>query len=626
MNQLANRLSETLHAAQGLPLLWSWLVTMATDPFARMLLLDLAWRLAVALAVGFAAMLVHRPGAAPAAARGLPPPDPPAARRCPAPARGGPAGGPAGGRAGIRRGARGARRNRAPAPHRSDAVRLLRRVPLVLAEVALYLLPGPRLRRGRPRDRRQRAGRHPPDPPGAAGGDRQLRAVRPRAAPGARAAGAAAPPAAPAAGARRHRDLRPALDPAPAGGRRGRLRRRRGGAAARPVAGRASRGAEGHRAGAARLPRHHRRAEAPRGARLDPRAGRGAAACWPALRNRLAAIWHWIALFYLAALWLVWAAALPTGAEHLSRVAADRRGGGAAGARRHPGRHRGAGPPGPRRRPGWRPRIPASTAGCRSITRSCAPPCGCGLYLLALLVFLQLLGFGAFQWLVASPLGQRMAGSLVTLVVTVLAALVVWETANTAIERHLARLTRQAQIARIARLRTLLPILRTTLLVAVLTVTGLMVLSEIGVNTAPLLASAGIVGVAIGFGSQKLVQRPDHRAVPAAGEHHAGRRRGQPGRPVRRDRGAVGAHHPAARRGRLSARDPVQLGHHRHQHDARLRPGGDSGQRRPQGERRPRDRGAARHRDGDARPIPSSRRSFWATSRSMASTSSPLRR
>ena len=33
-----------------------------------------------------------------------------------------------------------------------------------------------------------------------------------------------------------------------------------------------------------------------------------------------------------------------------------------------------------------------------------------------------------------------------------------------------------------------------------------MVLSEIGINIAPLLAGAGIVGVAIGFGSQKLVQ------------------------------------------------------------------------------------------------------------------------
>jgi len=34
----------------------------------------------------------------------------------------------------------------------------------------------------------------------------------------------------------------------------------------------------------------------------------------------------------------------------------------------------------------------------------------------------------------------------------------------------------------------------------------LMVLSELGVNIAPLLAGAGVVGVAIGFGSQKLVQ------------------------------------------------------------------------------------------------------------------------
>jgi small-conductance mechanosensitive channel len=34
----------------------------------------------------------------------------------------------------------------------------------------------------------------------------------------------------------------------------------------------------------------------------------------------------------------------------------------------------------------------------------------------------------------------------------------------------------------------------------------MMILSEIGVNIGPLLAGAGIVGVAIGFGSQKLVQ------------------------------------------------------------------------------------------------------------------------
>jgi small-conductance mechanosensitive channel len=61
-------------------------------------------------------------------------------------------------------------------------------------------------------------------------------------------------------------------------------------------------------------------------------------------------------------------------------------------------------------------------------------------------------------------------------------------------------------MARSARLRTLLPLLRTTLLITITIVAALMILSEIGINVAPLLAGAGIVGVAIGFGSQKLVQ------------------------------------------------------------------------------------------------------------------------
>jgi moderate conductance mechanosensitive channel len=87
-----------------------------------------------------------------------------------------------------------------------------------------------------------------------------------------------------------------------------------------------------------------------------------------------------------------------------------------------------------------------------------------------------------------------------------LLAVAVWEAVNAAIERHLARLTREAQAARSARLRTLLPLLRTTLSIAIIVVAGMMLLSEIGVNIGPLLAGAGIVGVAIGFGSQKLVQ------------------------------------------------------------------------------------------------------------------------
>ena len=224
-----------------------------------------------------------------------------------------------------------------------------------------------------------------------------------------------------------------------------------------------------------------------------------------ALRNRLAAIWHWIALFYLAALWLVWAAELPTGTERLSRAllitvtvgvvarvaiqaciaALDRLVHAGAGlSTSYPGLDR--------RLSFYHPFLRAFVRVVVSVA--------------VLLLFLELLGFGAVHALIASPLGQRFAGSLTMLTITLLLALLVWEAVNIALERQLAHLTRQTQIAKLARLRTLLPILRTSLLVGVLTVTGLMVLSEIGVNTAPLLASAGIIGVAVGFGAQTLVR------------------------------------------------------------------------------------------------------------------------
>jgi len=64
----------------------------------------------------------------------------------------------------------------------------------------------------------------------------------------------------------------------------------------------------------------------------------------------------------------------------------------------------------------------------------------------------------------------------------------------------------EGHYARAARLRTFQPMLRTALLCVIVAVVGLTALSEIGVNVAPLLAGAGIVGIAIGFGSQKLVQ------------------------------------------------------------------------------------------------------------------------
>jgi small-conductance mechanosensitive channel len=87
-----------------------------------------------------------------------------------------------------------------------------------------------------------------------------------------------------------------------------------------------------------------------------------------------------------------------------------------------------------------------------------------------------------------------------------LASLIVWESVNVSVEQRLDRWTTSGDLVRAARLRTLLPMLRTGLFCVIALVVVLTGLSELGVNIGPLLAGASIFGVALGFGSQKLVQ------------------------------------------------------------------------------------------------------------------------
>ena len=224
-----------------------------------------------------------------------------------------------------------------------------------------------------------------------------------------------------------------------------------------------------------------------------------------ALRNWLARIWHWLALLLLATLWLAWAVEVQHGYTRMLRYfgsiiavavlarlaqivilgALDR-----AMAPR---------PDAVSRFPGIEARLALYHPVVAGVARAL-------ILVLAAIVLLQLWGLGAFDWLVATELGRRLLSSLLTLAVTLLLAVAVWETVNAAVERHLARLAREAQAARSARLRTLLPLLRTTLSIIIVIVAGMMVLSEVGVNIGPLLAGAGIIGVAIGFGSQTLVR------------------------------------------------------------------------------------------------------------------------
>ncbi len=56
-----------------------------------------------------------------------------------------------------------------------------------------------------------------------------------------------------------------------------------------------------------------------------------------------------------------------------------------------------------------------------------------------------------------------------------------------------------------SRLATVLPLLRITAQVTIAVIFGLLALGALGINITPLLAGAGVLGLAIGFGAQKLV-------------------------------------------------------------------------------------------------------------------------
>lgn len=122
------------------------------------------------------------------------------------------------------------------------------------------------------------------------------------------------------------------------------------------------------------------------------------------------------------------------------------------------------------------------------------------------LALLQVWGVDVVDLFRSGSVGHRLASAVITIGVAAVIALVVWESVNVSVERRLERWTTSGDLVRAARLRTLLPMLRSALFCVIALVVVLTGLSELGVNIGPLLAGASIFGVALGFGSQKLVQ------------------------------------------------------------------------------------------------------------------------
>lgn len=126
--------------------------------------------------------------------------------------------------------------------------------------------------------------------------------------------------------------------------------------------------------------------------------------------------------------------------------------------------------------------------------------------LVTALALFQSWGWSVLDWFDDGSIGRSLLSAFLTILIAAIIAVAIWEGANVAVNRRLSRWTERGDTVRAARLRTLLPMLRTGLFLLVALIVGLTALSELGINTTPLLASASIIGVALGFGSQKLVQ------------------------------------------------------------------------------------------------------------------------
>lgn len=128
------------------------------------------------------------------------------------------------------------------------------------------------------------------------------------------------------------------------------------------------------------------------------------------------------------------------------------------------------------------------------------------IYLLAGLAILDVWNLGGLQWL-SGGFGRQVTEAVITLFVVLLVAVVIWEVVNGAIERRLNRTDSDGVLLeQNPRVRTLLPLLRNAFMVVLVVIVSLIALAELGINIAPLLAGAGVIGLAIGFGSQALVK------------------------------------------------------------------------------------------------------------------------
>lgn len=132
------------------------------------------------------------------------------------------------------------------------------------------------------------------------------------------------------------------------------------------------------------------------------------------------------------------------------------------------------------------------------------------LVIAAAVVWLAYLWKFSAAALSGNGLGERLVNGAFNAIIILVVADLLWQLSKALIDYQLRPIdpadSSGAAMARSGRLRTLLPIFRNALAAFIAVVAVLTILSGMGVQILPLIAGAGIFGVAVGFGAQTLVK------------------------------------------------------------------------------------------------------------------------
>jgi small conductance mechanosensitive channel len=223
------------------------------------------------------------------------------------------------------------------------------------------------------------------------------------------------------------------------------------------------------------------------------------------IRNRAAEVWHIAVIVYLVGIYLVWAFDIAGGFAYLVRASIiTLLVVGAVAAGEH-----------------WLPRLFNRFSGVDAALMARYPLVGAranryipvfrrvavyAVRIAACLVILAAWRVDVADFLFGQ-VGRDVLGRVADIAIILVLSLAAWEILGGIIYAKLNQRDESGYaMLRSARARTLLPLVRNILLIVISVMATLVILSEIGIDIAPLLAGAGVVGLAIGFGAQALVK------------------------------------------------------------------------------------------------------------------------